>query len=124
MALWPLALLLVIGIVLVLYGIAVEIFGRKRNNIGIWPAGIGTVLTVLVLLLLAGWKDTAFYPSTADLQSSLTIQNASSSEFTLSTMAYVSLLIPFVLAYIAYCWRAMDRKKITSQEMADAHHSY
>lgn len=124
MALWPLALLLVIGIVLVLYGIAVEIFGRKRNNIGIWPAGIGTVLTVLVLLLLSGWNNTAFYPSTADLQSSLTIQNASSSEFTLRTMAYVSLLIPFVLAYIAYCWRAMDRKKITSQEMADAHHSY
>ena len=113
--LWPLAIILVMGIVLVLYGI----FNR-----GIWPAGIGTVLTVLVLLLLAGWNNTAFYPSTTDLQSSLTIQNASSSLFTLRTMAYVSLLIPLVLAYIAYAWHAMDRKKITQEEVTESHHTY
>ncbi|MBR4243054.1 MAG: cytochrome d ubiquinol oxidase subunit II [Bacteroidaceae bacterium] len=135
--LWPLAIILVVGIVLVLYGIGVEIFARpnqqsstqrgeleKGLNKGIWPAGIGTVLTVLVLLLLAGWNNTAFYPSTADLQSSLTITNASSSEFTLRTMFYVSLLIPFVLAYIIYAWRAMDRKKITKQEIEESHHTY
>lgn len=135
--LWPLAIILVVGIVLVLYGIGIEIFGRPNRqfspqrgelerglNKGIWPAGIGTVLTVLVLLLLAGWNNTAFYPSTADLQSSLTITNASSSEFTLRTMFYVSLLIPFVLAYIIYAWRAMDRKKITKQEIEESHHTY
>jgi len=135
--LWPLAIILVVGIVLVLYGIGVEIFARPNQqsspqrgelerglNKGIWPAGIGTVLTVLVLLLLAGWNNTAFYPSTADLQSSLTITNASSSEFTLRTMFYVSLLIPFVLAYITYAWRAMDRKKITKQEIEESHHTY
>ena len=135
--LWPLAIILGVGIVLVLYSIGIEIFGRPNRqfspqrgelerglNKGIWPAGIGTVLTVLVLLLLAGWNNTAFYPSTADLQSSLTITNASSSEFTLRTMFYVSLLIPFVLAYIIYAWRAMDRKKITKQEIEESHHTY
>lgn len=129
---WPLAIILVVGVVLVLYGIAIEIFGsrsqrspfRSQLNRGIWPAGIGTVLTVLVLLLLAGWNHTAFYPSTADLQSSLTIENASSSLFTLRTMFYVSLLIPFVLAYIVYAWRAMDRKKITVDEIEESHHTY
>ena len=127
-AMWPLAIVLVVGIVFVLYGIGIEVLPRKatsrKYNQGIWFAGIGTVLTVLVLLLLAGWNDTAFYPSTADLQSSLTIQNASSSLFTLRTMFYVSLLIPFVLAYIAYAWHAMDRKKITQEEFADAQHAY
>ena len=75
------------------------------------------VLTVLALLLCAGWNGTAYYPSNADLQSSLTIANSSSSEFTLSVMAVVSLLVPFVLAYIAYVWRAMDRKKIDKAEL-------
>ncbi len=83
-----------------------------------------TVLTVLVLLLLAGWNNTAYYPSTADLQSSLTIRNSCSSEFTLRTMAVVSLLIPFVLAYIAYAWRAMDRKKLTREEVEQTEHLY
>ncbi len=118
LALWPLAIVLVLGVVLVLYGIIKEIVNRRSgNSTSIWPVGIGTVLTVLVLLLLAGWNNTAFYPSTADLQSSLTIVNASSSEFTLRTMAYVSLLIPFVLAYIAYAWWQMDRKKIDREEI-------
>ncbi|MBQ7442708.1 MAG: cytochrome d ubiquinol oxidase subunit II [Bacteroidaceae bacterium] len=109
-AMWPLAVVLVVGVALVLYGIVRTV--RSKTYVGgIWPVGIGTVLTVLVVLLLAGWNDTAFYPSTADLQSSLTIANASSSLFTLRTMAWVSLLIPFVLAYIAYAWRALEGKQ-------------
>jgi cytochrome d ubiquinol oxidase subunit II len=116
LALWPLLVLFLIGVVLVLYGIGKTI-ACKTYLKGIWPAGIGTVLTVLVLLLIAGWNNTAYYPSNADLQSSLTLQNSCSSEFTLRTMSVVSLLIPFVLAYIAYCWYSMDRKKITREEM-------
>ena len=77
---------------------------------GIWPAGIGVVMVVLSMLLVAGLGGTAYYPSNADLQSSLTIANSCSSEFTLRTMFYVSLLVPFVFAYIAYVWRVMDRK--------------
>lgn len=115
---WPLALLFVVGVALLLYGI-VRTWVKPGYARGIWPAGIGTVLVVLVLFLLAGWHGTAYYPSNADLQSSLTIVNSSSSRFTLQTMAVVSLLIPFVLAYIAYCWRVMDRQKLTSQEVSD-----
>ncbi len=123
LALWPLAFVLLVGIAFVLYGIVRTI--RSKTYIGgIWPVGVGTILTVLILLLLAGWNNTAFYPSTADLQSSLTIENASSSMFTLRTMAYVSLLIPFVLGYIAYVWRAMDRKKIDKVEIAESGHTY
>lgn len=123
LALWPLAIVLILGIALVLYGIIRTI--RSKTYIGgIWPVGVGTILTVLILLLLAGWNNTAFYPSTADLQSSLTIENASSSLFTLRTMAYVSLLIPFVLGYIAYVWRAMDRKKIDKEEISESGHTY
>ncbi|MBP3830629.1 MAG: cytochrome d ubiquinol oxidase subunit II [Bacteroidaceae bacterium] len=123
LALWPLAIVLLVGIAFVLYGIVRTI--RSKTYIGgIWPVGVGTILTVLILLLLAGWNNTAFYPSTADLQSSLTIENASSSMFTLRTMAYVSLLIPFVLGYIAYVWRAMDRKKIDKEEIAESGHTY
>ena len=85
---------------------------------GIWPAGIGVVLTVCALLLTAGWNDTAYYPSNADLQSSLTIANSCSSEFTLRTMAYVSIFIPFVLAYIFYAWHSIDKKKIDKKEIA------
>ena len=121
--LWPLAILLVIGVILVLYGIIRTIISKTYIK-GIWPVGIGTVITVLVLLLLAGWNNTAYYPSTADLQSSLTIQNSSSSEFTLRTMFYVSLLIPFVLGYIVYAWRAMDKKKITQEEVKHDEHLY
>ena len=123
LALWPLAIVLILGIAFVLYGIIRTI--RSKTYIGgIWPVGVGTILTVLILLLLAGWNNTAFYPSTADLQSSLTIENASSSLFTLRTMAYVSLLIPFVLGYIAYVWRAMDRKKIDKEEISESGHTY
>ena len=113
---WPLLILLLIGVVLVLYGIAKTIWSKTYVG-GIWPTGIGVVLTVLVLLLIAGWNNTAYYPSNADLQSSLTIENSCSSELTLRTMAVVSLLIPFVLAYIAYCWRSLDKKKIDKQEI-------
>lgn len=113
---WPLLVLLLVGVALVLYGIIRTVVSKTYVR-GIWPAGIGTVLTVLSLLLCAGWNHTAYYPSTADLQSSLTIVNSSSSEFTLRTMAYVSVLIPFVLAYIAYAWRALDSKKIDREEI-------
>ena len=123
LALWPLVLVMLAGVALVLYGIGRTIVSKTYVG-GIWPAGIGTVLTVLVLLLLAGWNNTAYYPSTAHLQSSLTLSNSCSSEFTLRTMAVVSLFIPFVLAYIAYAWRAMDKKKITKDELAAADHAY
>lgn len=106
---WPLAVLTVIGVVLLLYGVVRTILSSTYIR-GIWPAGIGVVLVVLSLLLVAGWGDTAYYPSNADLQCSLTIANSCSSEFTLRTMFYVSLLVPFVFGYIAYVWRVMDRK--------------
>ena len=114
--LWYVSLVLVVGVVLVLYGI-IRTIVSKTYICGIWPAGIGTVLTVLSLLLCAGLNNTAYYPSLADLQSSLTIANSCSSEFTLRTMAIVSLLIPFVLAYIVFAWRAIDRKRITQEEI-------
>lgn len=91
---------------------------------GIWWTGSGTVLAVLALLLLAGYNHTAYYPSVTDLQSSLTLSNSCSSEFTLKTMSVVSLLIPFVLAYIFYAWRSIDRKKIDAQEMQEDEHTY
>ena len=107
---WYVLILLLVGVVFVLLGIYVGML-RKDTTCGIWPAGIGTVLTVLALFLTAGLNNTAFYPSNADLQSSLTIQNASSSEFTLTAMAYVSILVPFVLAYIIYAWRSLGKTK-------------
>lgn len=117
------AAVLLIGVIAVLMGISKTIFveGWKK---GIWFTGVGTVLTVLALLLCAGWNHTAYYPSLADLQSSLTIQNSCSSPFTLKVMSIVSLLIPFVLAYIYYAWRALDLRKIDSQEMDESHHAY
>ncbi len=115
---WYLAVVLLIGVVLLLYAIVRTVVSKNYIQ-GIWPAGIGVVLVVLVLLLCAGWNNTAYYPSNVDLQSSLTIANSCSSEFTLRTMAVVSLLIPFVLAYIAYAWYALDRKKITLDELKD-----
>ena len=126
---WYLLVPFLLGVLLVLWGIAVEVFGRHSQlsivnsqlNKGIWPAGIGTVLVVLTLLLCSAWNNTAYYPSTADLQSSLTMQNSCSSEFTLRTMFYVSLLVPFVLAYIVYAWRAIDSKKLTKDDLQDGH---
>ncbi len=113
---WYLAVVLLVGVVLLLFGIVKTVLSNTYIK-GIWPAGIGVVLVVLVLLLIAGWNNTAYYPSNADLQSSLTIMNSCSSEFTLRTMAVVSLFIPFVLAYIVYVWHAMDSKKITKEEI-------
>lgn len=115
---WYVLVLLLIGVVLVLYGIVRTILS-KTYVAGIWPVGIGVVLTVLALLLCAGWNHTAYYPSTADLQSSLTIANSCSSEFTLRTMAIVSLLIPFVLAYIIVAWRKIDKKKLDKDEITN-----
>jgi cytochrome d ubiquinol oxidase subunit II len=120
---WPVLLLLLIGVVLVLFGLWKTV--RSKTYVrGIWPVGIGTVLTVLALLLCAGWNHTAYYPSTVDLQSSLTIANSSSSLFTLRVMSVVSLLIPFVLAYIVWCWRAIDRSSITCKELDEDEHAY
>ena len=117
---WYLLILLLIGVVLVLFGIGKTIISKDYIS-GIWPAGIGTVLTVLALLLCCAWNNTAYYPSTADLQSSLTLSNSCSSEFTLRTMFYVSLLVPFVLAYIVYAWRAIDAKKLDKDEIQTDH---
>ena len=111
-----LIVILLIGVVLVLWGIfqsSKDVAYRK----GIWWTGSGTVLAVLVLFLITGWNGTAYYPSNIDSQASLTLANSCSSEFTLRTMAIVSLLIPFVLAYIVYAWRAIDKKRITIEEI-------
>ena len=130
---WYLTVVLLIGVVLVLYGIYSGAFGTSEtsetsetsgSSKSIWFAGIGTVLTVLPLLLMSAWNHTAYYPSTADLQSSLTLENSCSSYFTLNTMFYVSLLVPFVLAYIVYCWRKIDSRKITREEIATDGHAY
>ncbi len=111
------------GVAGVLFGLARSIASSTYTK-GIWFAGTGTVLTVLALLLSVGYNHTAYYPSTADLQSSLTLANSCSSLFTLKTMAYVSTLIPFVLAYIIYAWRAIDRKPITAEELKKEEHTY
>ncbi len=108
------AVMLAAGIAAVLGSIIMGWAGRRQ---AIWFGGTGTVLTVLALLLLAGWNDTAYYPSLADMQSSLTIRNSSSSLFTLRTMAWVSLFVPFVAAYIAYVWRALSRRPVTREEI-------
>ena len=123
LVMWPLAIILLVGVVLLLFGIVKTVFQPKYIR-GIWPAGIGVVLVVLVLFLIAGWNNTAYYPSTADLQSSLTLHNSSSSEFTLKAMFYASLLVPFVLAYIVFAWRAIDKKEIDRKEIAEDDHAY
>jgi cytochrome d ubiquinol oxidase subunit II len=107
--------ILLLGVVLVLWGLFVSLF--KDSKMGIWTTGIGTVLTVLALFLTVGYNHTAFYPSSTNLQSSLTIENASSSYFTLKVMAYVSILIPFVFAYIWYAWKSINVEKITDGEV-------
>ncbi|MCI5743369.1 cytochrome d ubiquinol oxidase subunit II [Phocaeicola faecicola] len=118
-----LLLLFVLGVAGVLWGLVKSILCASYTR-GIWFAGVGTVLTVLALLLTVGYNHTAYYPSTADLQSSLTLANSCSSMFTLKTMAYVSILVPFVLAYIVYAWRAIDRKPITAEELKEDDHAY
>ncbi len=119
---WVLATFIV-GTVLVLAGLVWTLACRKFRR-GIWLSGAGTVLAVMSVFLVAGLNGTSYYPSVTDLQSSLTLANSCSSEFTLRTMAYVSIAIPFVLAYIVYAWRAMDRKSLTSQELEETDHKY
>ena len=118
-----LLVLFLLGVLLVLYGLGKSILSLAFKG-GIWYSGIGTILTVLSLLLVAGYNNTAYYPSLTDMQSSLTISNSCSSLFTLKTMAYVSILVPFVLAYIFYAWRAIDRKPITADEIKNDDHAY
>ena len=111
------------GVVLVLCGIGLALT-QKNERRAIWLSGIGTTLAVLAIFLIAGYNHTCYYPSTTDMQSSLHLQNSCSSEFTLRTMSYVSLLIPFVLAYIAYAWHAIDSKKIDRNELENEEHKY
>ena len=120
----PLVLIIfLVGVVLLLF--AIYKTAKQKDYIkGIWPGGIGVVLAVLALLLCAGWNNTAYYPSNVDLQSSLTLANSCSSEFTLKTMTYVSFFIPFVLAYIVNAWYAIDKKKIDREEMVTDDHAY
>ena len=110
------------GVAGVLYGTAIGIFGKSTR--GVWFTGTGSVLAVFSLFLVAGFNGTAFYPSVYDIQSSLTIYNASSSLFTLKTMMFVSFIIPFVIAYIWYAWQSVNRTKITEEEMKSEGHVY
>jgi cytochrome d ubiquinol oxidase subunit II len=119
------AMVLVLGVALVLNGIIRPVLRfEKYRSKAIWSAGIGTVLTVFALFLLAGLNHTAYYPSTYDLQSSLTIQNSSSSQYTLTAMSYVSLLVPLVAVYIWIAWRAIDNRKIDNEELKNESHIY
>ncbi len=120
---WWVAVIFLAGVVMVLYAIIRTAFTKEYNN-GIWFSGIGTVLVVLSLFWIAGYNNTAYYPSLIDAQSSLTIANSSSSEFTLRAMSIVSLLVPFVAAYIIYAWRALTAKAITPKEMDSGEHKY
>ncbi len=120
---WQAGVMLLLGVVLVLYGWGRSCFSDKYTQ-GIWFTGSGTFFAVMALFSVAGFNNTPFYPSLLDPESSLTIRNASSSEFTLTAMSYVSIVIPFVLAYIAYVWYSMDRKKLTPEEMKTTTHKY
>ena len=120
---WWVLLVLVAGVGLVLYGIGRTLM-QRGYTCGIWTAGAGTILVVLSLFWVLGYNNTAYYPSLLDAQSSLTIRNSSSSQFTLTVMSVVSVLVPFVVAYIAYCWYAMDHGKLTRDEMATTDHKY
>jgi cytochrome d ubiquinol oxidase subunit II len=115
-------ILFITGVLAVIIGIALAVFRGSTN--GIWPVGAGTVLAVFALFLVAGFNNTAFYPSSFDLQSSLTIRNASSSHYTLTAMSYVSLLVPVVIGYIWHVWRAMNKQKISAEEMETGEHNY
>lgn len=110
------------GTLLVLFGLYRTVLSYKTDPV--WFGGSGTILVVLSLFMLAGYNNTAFYPSLTDLQSSLTIRNASSSHFTLKTMFYISFIIPVVFAYIWYAWSAINRKKIDKEEMSGDGHMY
>lgn len=121
--LWWAGLALLLGVVAVLYGLFRSCLSTHWTK-GIWFTGTGTVLAVLSLFWVAGYNNTSFYPSLFDPESSLTIRNASSSEFTLTVMSYVSIVIPFVLAYIAYVWRSMDNRKLTEKELETTTHKY
>lgn len=120
---WSLTVVLLIGVVMVLYAIGRSAF-CAAYRCGIWWSGIGTVLVVIVLLLIAGWNHTAYYPSLVDPASSLTIANSSSSLFTLKVMSWVSVVIPFVIAYIAIVWRKMNNKPLTADELDNESHKY
>lgn len=119
---WALAALL-IGVVLVLYAYVTTIF-RDHFNCGIWYSGIGTALVVMALFWVAGYNDTPYYPSLLDPASSLTIGNSSSSPFTLTVMSWVTIIIPFVVAYITYAWHSLNKKPITADEMNNDDHKY
>jgi cytochrome d ubiquinol oxidase subunit II len=116
------AICFLLGVALVLYGIISSLY--KASIRGIWFTGTGTILTVLALFLIAGFNDTAFYPSTFELQSSLTIENSSSSHYTLTAMSYVSLFVPIVIAYIFYTWRVLNKKQISTDELNEDTHVY
>jgi cytochrome d ubiquinol oxidase subunit II len=118
----PVLIIFLCGVVAVLSGIGISLF--RKSTKGIWFSGAGTVLVVFALFLVAGFNGTSFYPSSFDLQSSLTIRNASSSLFTLKTMMFVSFIIPFVIAYIWYAWKAINNTKITEAEMKSDEHKY
>ncbi len=118
----PVLIIFLAGVVAVLYGIGITLFRARRS--GIWYSGSGTVLAVFALMIVAGFNGTAFYPSSFDLDSSLTIDKASSSLFTLRTMMFVSFIVPFVFAYIWYAWKAINNKKITAEEMTSDGHVY
>ena len=123
LTMWWALIILLIGVVMVLFGIGKTLMKGDYKQ-GIWPAGIGTVLVVMTLFWVVGYNNTAYLPSLLDVQSSLTLRNSSSSEFTLTVMSVVSILVPFVLAYIAYCWYKMDHRKLTSDELNNTDHKY
>lgn len=122
LAMPPVLVMFLLGVLAVLGGIALSLLKDTSN--GIWFTGPGTILVVFSLFMLAGFNNTAFYPSVYDLQSSLTIQNASSSHYTLVAMSWVSLFVPFVIAYIIFAWRALNKTKINEKEMREEHHVY
>ena len=123
LALWWALIILLAGVVMVLFGIGKTLMKADYKQ-GIWPAGIGTILVVMTLFWVMGYNNTAYLPSLLDVQSSLTLRNSSSSEFTLTVMSVVSILVPFVLAYIAYCWYKMDHRKLTTDELDHTDEKY
>ena len=123
LTMWWALVILLMGVVMVLYGIGKTLM-KGDYKFGIWPAGIGTILVVMTLFWVVGFNNTAYLPSLHDATSSLTLRNSSSSEFTLKVMSVVSILVPFVLAYIAYCWYKMDHRKLTSDELDNTDHKY
>jgi cytochrome d ubiquinol oxidase subunit II len=123
LTMWWALVILLLGVVMVLVGIGKTLLKPDYRR-GIWPVGIGTVLVVLTLFWVVGFNNTAYLPSLLDVQSSLTLRNSSSSEFTLKVMSVVSILVPLVVAYIAYCWYKMDRRRLTSDELEHTDHKY